>query len=179
MSIPFTTLKAFEMKHYLLENKEFLESHSAANIADELQGIVAEWNLLDDNTSAITTDNGRNISAAARELSWTNLPCFSHTLQLGVEKVLKLPHESNRSLQNDSHTLSPFQQIILYSERFFRFKKRVYSMYVHIQVYVHIYNVYVQIHEYVHTYCISIPFFFNLNFIFAYFCGFRATTYII
>ena len=83
--------KAFEMKHYLLENKEFLESHSATNIADELRGILTEWDLLDDNTSAITTDNGRNISAAARELSWTNLPCFSHTLQLGVKKVFKLP----------------------------------------------------------------------------------------
>ena len=79
------------MKHYLLENKEFLESHSATNIADELRGILTEWDLLDDNTSAITTDNRRNISAAARELSWTNLPCFSHTLQLGVKKVFKLP----------------------------------------------------------------------------------------
>ncbi len=41
--------------------------------------------------SAITTDNGRNICAAARHLGWTNLSCFSHTLQLGVERVLKLP----------------------------------------------------------------------------------------
>ena len=83
--------EAFEMKHYLLETKEFLDSHSAASIADELRGILAEWDLLDDNMSAITTDNGRNLSAAAREHGWTNLPCFSQKLQLGVEKLLKLP----------------------------------------------------------------------------------------
>ena len=40
--------------------------------------------------AAITRDNGQNITAAARELGWRNLPCFSHTLQVGVEKVVKL-----------------------------------------------------------------------------------------
>ena len=81
----------FELKHHLLVTKEFPESHSAANIADELRNIIQEWDLTEQNISAITTDNGRNIAAAARELGWTNLPCFSHTLQLGVDKILKLP----------------------------------------------------------------------------------------
>ncbi len=79
--------EAFQLRHYLLETKEFPESHSAANIANELQGILTEWDLVEDNMSAITTDNGKNIC----HLGWTNLSCFSHTLQLGVEKVLKLP----------------------------------------------------------------------------------------
>ncbi len=79
------------MKHYLLQTKEFPETHSAANIAHELQEILSEWNLVECNLSAITRDNGRNISAAVRDLGWPSLPCFSHTLQLGVEKVLKLP----------------------------------------------------------------------------------------
>ncbi len=79
---------SFTMKHYILQTKEFPETHSAANIAHELQEILSEWNLVECNLSR---DNGRNISAAVRDLGWPSLPCFSHTLQLGVEKVLKLP----------------------------------------------------------------------------------------
>jgi hypothetical protein len=81
----------FDLQHYLLETKEFPDSHTSLNIARELTDILKEWNLSADNLCAITTDNGRNIAAATRELEWRNLPCFSHTLQLGVEKVLKLP----------------------------------------------------------------------------------------
>lgn len=81
----------FELRHFLLETKEFPESHTAGNIADELREILKEWDLNDEFVSAITTDNGRNISAAIRELGWRNLACFSHTLQLGIEKVIKLP----------------------------------------------------------------------------------------
>ena len=82
--------KSFELKHFLLETKEFPESHTAVNIAEELTSILADWNLSDDNVVAITTDNGRNISAAVRELGWNNLPCFSHTLQLGVDKLTQV-----------------------------------------------------------------------------------------
>ena len=81
----------FELEHYLLETKEFPDSHMADDIADELQEILKDWSLHDDNVTVITTDNGKNISAAVRVLGWKHLPCFSHTLQLGVEKVLKLP----------------------------------------------------------------------------------------
>ena len=81
----------FELHHYLLETKEFPESHTPLNIANELTSILKEWNLGAENVASITTDNGRNIAGAIRELDWTNIPCFSHTLQLGVQKVLKLP----------------------------------------------------------------------------------------
>ena len=81
----------FELLHYLLETKEFPDSHTSPNIASELTDILKEWGLSEDDVSAITTDNGRNIIAAIRELGWKNLLCFSHTLQLGVVKVLKLP----------------------------------------------------------------------------------------
>lgn len=66
----------FELKHYLLETKEFPESHSVANIAEELKSILSEWGLVETSISAITTDNGRNISAAARELGWVTFLAF-------------------------------------------------------------------------------------------------------
>ncbi|XP_011410051.1 PREDICTED: zinc finger BED domain-containing protein 1-like [Amphimedon queenslandica] len=81
----------FKLHHFLLETKEFPESHTSLNIANELTSILKEWNLGAENVAAITTDNGRNITGAIRDLDWINIPCFSHTLQLGVQKVLKLP----------------------------------------------------------------------------------------
>lgn len=109
----------FELKHYLLETKEFPESHSAANIAEELKSILSEWGLVETSIFAITTDNGRNISAAARELGWVNLPCFSHTLQLSVENILRLRQiaKAISRCKINSDTLSPFQQVILHLER--------------------------------------------------------------
>ena len=43
---------------------------------------------------AATTDNGANITAGISLLGATQLPCFSHTLQLAVEQALKLPDMS-------------------------------------------------------------------------------------
>ena len=83
--------KDFDLNHHLLETKEFPESHTAVNVANELTTILAEWKIEESKVAAITTDNGMNITAAVRNLGWTHLPCFSHTLQLSVEKVLKLP----------------------------------------------------------------------------------------
>jgi len=39
----------------------------------------------------VTTDNGTNIVCAMELLQWNRVPCFSHTLQLAVEVLLKLP----------------------------------------------------------------------------------------
>ena len=82
---------SFDLHHYLLATKEFPEAHTAVNIADELQNILQEWEIKGDMVSTITTDNGANITLAVRILDWFHVPCFSHTLQLGVEKVLKIP----------------------------------------------------------------------------------------
>ena len=69
---------AFKIKHYLLETKEFPETHSAANIVHELQKILSEWEP-ECNISAITRDNGNSTPTVIRELGCPSLPCFSHT----------------------------------------------------------------------------------------------------
>ena len=35
----------YRLKHYLLETKEFTESHTAKNIAEEITSIINEWGL--------------------------------------------------------------------------------------------------------------------------------------
>jgi len=35
----------YELKHYLLETKEFTEAHTANNILEEMCSIISEWEL--------------------------------------------------------------------------------------------------------------------------------------
>ena len=81
----------FTLQSHLLETREFPNSHTAANIAEELKGIIQEWSLSIDKLSAATTDNGSNIVLATEILEVQRMPCFSHTLQLAVEKAMQLP----------------------------------------------------------------------------------------
>ncbi len=82
------------LQSYLLETKEFSDSHTAINISHELQEILRDWDLSLDGLTAITTDNGSNIVLAADLLQWTRVPCFSHCLNLAVEKACLIPEVS-------------------------------------------------------------------------------------
>ena len=77
-------MKDYQLASHLLETKEFPESHTGSNIADELLVILDEWKLAPQMLTAVTTDNGPNI------LNWPRMPCFSHSLHLAVETANKL-----------------------------------------------------------------------------------------
>ena len=81
----------FQLQSHLLSTREFPESRNAENINDELQEIIGDWGLTESGIAGITTDNGSNILAAVDLLQWPHVSCSSHTLQLGVEKAMKLP----------------------------------------------------------------------------------------
>lgn len=84
----------FTLSSHLLETKEFSDSHSAENVAMELRSILDQWELSTENVVAATTDNYANVVRAIQINDWLNVPCFSHTLNLAVEKVLLLPKVS-------------------------------------------------------------------------------------
>ena len=75
MTIHFVD-STYQLKAYLLEIVEFLHAHTGVNNAEEIQEILKNWKLTQDKSTAVITD----------------IPCFSHTLQLAVEVevVLKL-----------------------------------------------------------------------------------------
>jgi len=74
----------FNLKHFTLAIKDFDESHTARNIANKLQAILREWDLVEQKI-CFTTDNARNIVAAVNLVpQWDRIPCFIHTLQLGM-----------------------------------------------------------------------------------------------
>ena len=96
----------YHLKHYLLETKEFTEAHTAENIAEEMTSIVNEWGLECADLIAATTDNASNIKAALHILQCLHMPCFSHVLNLAVEKAMAVPGVSRalaRCRQLTSH----------------------------------------------------------------------------
>ena len=82
----------WEMKHHCRQTREVDESHNAETLAKVLSAAIKEWEL-DDKVKVYgcTTDNASNITnAVVDHLHLIHLPCVGHTLQLGVEKGLKV-----------------------------------------------------------------------------------------
>ena len=68
-----------------------MEQHTAVNLANYLDVVLDCWNLPITQVSAVVTDNATNITAAIARLERQRIGCFSHTLQLSVQKALTLP----------------------------------------------------------------------------------------
>ena len=81
----------YHLKHYFLETKEFTESHTAQNIAEKMTSIINERGLESADLIAVATDNASNIRAALYILQCLHMPCFSHVLNLAVEKAMAVP----------------------------------------------------------------------------------------
>ena len=69
------------------------ERHTIEHLAEELLCAAREWNV-ENKLSATTTDNARNTVGAIHQLKWRHIPCFGHTLQIGVHTGLQLPSVS-------------------------------------------------------------------------------------
>ena len=80
----------YELKYYLLEAKEFTETHTANSIAEEMRNILSEWELGPIDLVTSTTDNAANIKATLQQLGCLHMPCFSHVLNLAVEKAMAI-----------------------------------------------------------------------------------------
>ena len=80
----------FDLHSNLLETKEFSDSHTGINIAEELEGVLQDWIPLH-GLVAFTTDNGTNVVSATEFLQCTQLPSLSHCLNLAVEKACSIP----------------------------------------------------------------------------------------
>lgn len=76
-----------KIKSNLLGCVEYNERHTSANLTAFLRDNMAEWNIAN-STTAIASDNAANISAAIKEGSWRQIPCFAHSLNLCVQTAL-------------------------------------------------------------------------------------------
>lgn len=80
----------WELVTRVLQVAEVRESHTAVNVAHDLQAVVEKWEL-ESKVAGCTTDNARNMVAALALLPWPRVPCIAHTLQLAVKEGLKVP----------------------------------------------------------------------------------------
>ena len=80
----------FSLCNNLLAVKEFSETHTGSNIADELESMLQEWNLSLDGLTSFTTDNGINVANAIDMMGRIRVPCISHCLNLAVDKACSI-----------------------------------------------------------------------------------------
>jgi len=80
----------WKLQSHLLETGEITVEHTAINLSSYLEECLERWNLQSAQVSAVVTDNASNITAAINRLEWLHFGCFSHTLQLGVQKAISL-----------------------------------------------------------------------------------------
>jgi len=78
----------WSIESHLLCTSEMAERHTGSNIAARIREVLQMWNVRDNHASAVMTDNASNMTADLNDLEWSHLPCFAHTLQLAVNKML-------------------------------------------------------------------------------------------
>ena len=82
--------KNFEITDVLLEISYFPSPHNAREISKAIKKAMQKWEI-ENHVVSITTDNGANVVAAIRDLTpIKRLSCAAHTLQLAINKGLKI-----------------------------------------------------------------------------------------
>ena len=93
------------LKSRCLETVFMPQNHTSDNIAEALRSAFDEWSLDEKKLACITTDNGANIAAAVRKLSWTWLNCFGHNLHLAVTNAMASVTDRTSRAMGLCHTL--------------------------------------------------------------------------
>ena len=58
----------YMLRSHLLETKEFSDSHSSENVAEEVKSILEQWELPAEKVVAATTDNCANMVRAVQKM---------------------------------------------------------------------------------------------------------------
>ncbi|KAK0132988.1 Zinc finger BED domain-containing protein 1 [Merluccius polli] len=75
----------------------FPGEHTGDNIAQEMRGALADWDLKEDQQVCVTTDNASNMIKALEVNGWTRLQCFGHRLHLAIENAVKGDNRISRA----------------------------------------------------------------------------------
>ena len=79
------------LKTFCLETSPLYDDHTGSNIKDAVIEILQNWNLPLEKIVGVTTDNGSNfIATFAGDDSFFPFRCFGHSLDLAINKGLKL-----------------------------------------------------------------------------------------
>ncbi|XP_041654041.1 E3 SUMO-protein ligase ZBED1-like [Cheilinus undulatus] len=81
---------AWEMKAACLETAFLPEDHTAENIKQAFNNLIAEWGIDQTAEVCVMTDNATNMKAAFKSLPSNWISCFGHNLNLALGKALKI-----------------------------------------------------------------------------------------
>lgn len=68
----------------------FEENHTAEKLHDIIDAKLVEWKLDPASIVSCTTDNGRNIVNAVKSSKMLHVPCFPHTINIGINRALEI-----------------------------------------------------------------------------------------
>ena len=77
-----------ELKGVCLQASYTPEDHKGINLKEALSETLLSWKLDPTKQVALTTDGAANIRVACQLLGWFQLKCFSHNLDLAIQKGL-------------------------------------------------------------------------------------------
>lgn len=77
----------FKLQSMCLNCRHLAENHTGNNLKNALIEMINEWNIAENKIISCTTDNGANILSSMRLLNWSHVPCFGHTVNIGVSKI--------------------------------------------------------------------------------------------
>ena len=77
-----------ELKGVCLQAAYTPEDHKGINLKEALSETLLSWKLDPTKQVALTTDGAANIRVACQLLGWFQLKCFSHNLDLAIQKGL-------------------------------------------------------------------------------------------
>ncbi|XP_049318602.1 zinc finger BED domain-containing protein 4-like [Bactrocera dorsalis] len=112
----------FEFNNILLDCCPMSETHTAKNLAEQIQNVTTEWGVFDNIIFAVS-DNANNIkSALQNELKLRHFGCFAHTLNLIVKASIS-GHDVNTVLQKVKQIVAHFRKSTSTNEKFMSFQR--------------------------------------------------------
>ena len=79
----------WNLKNFVLQTRPLNENHTSEHVAEVIEEAITEWGL--DQHPPMVTDNAANMVRAAEILkSEPHIGCYAYTINLAVQKCLKI-----------------------------------------------------------------------------------------
>lgn len=110
----------FELESVLLQCRVLPGPHTAINISEDLERILAEWKL-EGKVRLVISDNASNMKSSIKALKLKHFGCFAHTLNLVAKSALALP-EVETFLLKLKVIISHFRRSTTATEKLLRYQ---------------------------------------------------------